>query len=528
MKPTSRTLYGNASRCVLLAVAFLGLLAVRRWPQVTAPQVWCEDGLILKGFADHGWTDFLQPLNGYLVLVPRLITWMSMAISVYYYPIVSTTLAWVFTVFVGLAVAWSPTRLRAKVACAVAVFLIPSDPEAFGLPLYTLWWSSLLLILLALWDERRPSLGVRLGYLLAGGLSSPFILVFVPVAWFRALWYRTRADAVVALGASAIAGLQLRFIMAEAAKAMPPLGSLLRHVIPKFCGWFLAGNLASSPVVLWSAGVAVIVLIAASLAAGRRDPLAWIMAVLYFGAIGSSVFRIDPSILHPVLAGPRYFFLPYVLAFWILIQLVAGARPAWLRACAAVAIILGIVNAFPVWTRRHDDLQWAEHVRSGRLFPVYGIPIEYDGHREDAWMIEEPGETWANLLRTDGLVTGTRLAELPTFAYRLVSEKEAEDAPKEAGASATAAGPSMVHRTDDRGRDQVRLEFADGRRVRFRSGPAKDGLRMRVVGRESDFLPCLPTTQGWVTLEFTNSNLPARFVVEVDDAGEGAGEWAAP
>jgi len=509
---------------------FFGLLAARRWSQLASPQVWDEDGYIISGFISNGWREFLQPINGYLVLVPMLISKASLAASIYYYPFISTLLAWVFIALVGLAVAKAPTHLRGRFLCAVSIFLIPSNPETFGLPLYTFWWASILLLLVALWDERRPHLWLRLALLVAGGFSSPFILVILPPLYFRAFRHRTRAETAVALAATGIAAIQIYFVSTGAANAGTSLASVLQDVVPKFCGWFLVGNLSEHRYLLWPMGILVLALVARWALGNRRNPMAWIIVFLYCGAIASSVYRNDASILHPALAGPRYFFLPFILTFWILVQLLLSADMGWIRFAAGIAILTGVLNALPVRTRQHDDLQWAEHLRSARLFHDYEVPIECDGRRFTAWSIDESGATWDRLVRRDRLVSAGRLAELPTFAYRVVNPNKVDGGQNPAARNdrdARGRGPVISFVPTVSGGGNVLLTFGAGRRIRFRSGPVPARPCMAVIGHEKAYIASLPITEDWVTLEFSNSSLPKEFTIEIKDRGQGVGEWSA-
>ena len=188
----------------------------RRWCQIASPQVWDEDGTqIIYGFITHGWVELLQPVNGYLITVPKIISMISLRVSFLHYPVVSTILSWSFIVSVGLAIAISPAPIHGKFLCAAAAFMIPSDPEVFGLPLYTFWWAALLLFLVALWDEKRPTLGWRLCFLLLGGLSSPVIILVLPVLYFRVCLYRSlRSEYVIAFVATLIAVVQILFVSA--------------------------------------------------------------------------------------------------------------------------------------------------------------------------------------------------------------------------------------------------------------------------------------------------------------------------
>jgi hypothetical protein len=515
---------GWAQRPALLFLLFVALAASRRWQQLVSPQVWAEDGRLITTFIGQGWSAMLQPVNGYLILVPRVITDVSLLISAYYYPLISTLLACGFAGLVGVAVALSPTRLRGKVLCAAAVFLVPSDAEVFGLPLYTLWWAPILLLLVALWDERSPATWLRLVFVAVGGLSSPYVFVVAPVLWVRCFRFRKRSEAWVALAATAVAAIQGRFILQGAHMASPPVASFATYVVPRFGGWYWFGGISENSYLLWPAGILLLALVAAFLFTRRRDEFAWILVCLYVGAVASSILRNDPAALHPFRGGPRYFFFPFFLTSWILIQLSLSAERRWLRTAAAVAALVGALNAIPQWTRRHDNLHWADHLLSARLFPRYAIPIESDGHWFRAWEIDEPGATWDRLLREDHLLSRERSESGPTNAYRIVGNAELNsngwlEAPPPAG------GPTVLVPGTGTHAEKV-IPLSMDRRVRFRCGEIANPPLVEIAGHETEFLTRLPPTGDWVTLEFSNSRLPGEFTVRVIDRGQGVGDWA--
>jgi hypothetical protein len=515
-----------AARIALLLLVFLALVASRRWQQVTCPQVWAEDGTLISSFLESGWIGVFQPLNGYLVLAPRMITGISLLVSIYYYPIVSTVLACLFAASVGVAVAVSPTRLRGRILCAAAIFLVPSDTEVFGPPLYTLWWAPILLLLVALWDERREALFLRFLYLVIGGLSSPYILVVLPVLYFRALRFRkVRSEVLVAVAATAVAAVQARFIAGGATMGRPPFASFAQYVLPRFCGWFLVGGISENGYLLWPAGIALLAMIVAYFIANRRDGFAWILVYLYLGAVASSVLRADPAALHPFRGGPRYFFFPFFITSWILIQLALTAGRTWITKLAGIAALIGAMNAIPQWTRNHDDLHWGENLVSARLFSDYYIPIQFDGHWFRAWSIAGPGAFWMGLLEKDHLLSSAELDACPTFAFRIVSAEELNADGWDMG-NAPNSG-RIVSITRPGTQKETVLSLSANRRIRFRSGPASGPQFMEVVGHESMFIRRLPMTKDWVTLEFSNSRLPKEFVIRVVDHGQGVGEWAA-
>jgi hypothetical protein len=527
-------------RIPLLFVLFLGLLASRRWAQLAHPQVWDEEGMFISGPIANGWADFLQPVNGYLLLVPKAIARASLALSYYQYPLVSTIATWLFIASVGLAVALAPTSLRGRWLCAMAVFFVPTDPEVFGLTLYTFWWASILVILLPLWDETKPWLWLRLGFVLAGGLSSPVVIAVLPMLYLRAFIYRARrSELVVALAATAVAVVQLHFTIGGSAASAPPVGSILRNVIPKFSGYFLVANLWETSGFGFLAGALLVGLIVMWLLSDRRDMATWMLAALWATAIAMSVARVNPAYIHPRTAGPRYFFLPYALTFWILVQCLYAAPRRWLRWAAVAAIGCAILNAAPVWSRKHYDLHWTDHVRSAPLFPEYEIPIHTDGRSLDLWSIREPQAVWSALLRS-GAIDSPEQEAGPTFPYRVLNTLD--DAGQEesifvvrspkGGAWAQkldlGEGRSVVSRPAPGGaRREVLLRLRLGDQLRLPPGSV-EGIRwMEIVGSEGAFIRRPPVTKDGVWLEFSNRLLPTFFTVRIDEEGAGDGLWSA-
>lgn len=532
----------NRFRIPLAIVAFTILLASRRWQQLISPQVWIEDGTqVIPGFIHHGWAAFLTPVPDYLITVPKVISALSLAVSFSHYPIISTVLTWLFIIFVALAITLAPTRLQGKFFCAVAVFMVPSDPEVFGLPLYTFWWASLLLLLLALWDETHPSPGWRLAFLLLGGLSSPVILVVLPILYFRAYKFRAvHAERLLAFVATLVAAVQGYFMLRPAAGSIPALASVVRYTIPTFFGKFLLGNLVANPPWLLLAGVMLLGVIAVWVLRERRSLLAWTLLYLLLGSIASAVVRVDPAVLDPRIGGSRYFLFPFALTFWILIQVLYIARSAWLRGFIGVLVITAIANAAPVWSHPHADLRWADHVDSCQLFPSYNIPIENFGNPAAVSYLNLPGSSCADLLQRDFLWSTEEMAGRPIFPYTVVEGVGASIGPRPIRVirrtmtgtdyqKSELPGLRVIGSFDTSDADigAVSLQLRRGDQFLYRSGPDGGGQSVRIVERGQEFITQLPIAHDWVALDFSNSALPAEFVVIIKDQGRRWGEWSA-
>ena len=119
--------------------------------------------------------------------------------------------------------------------------------------------------------------------------------------------------------------------------------------------------------------------------------------------------RVDPVYLDTRTIGPRYFFLPFVLVAWILLQCVAAAPRSPRGIAALVLLVAAGANAVPVWSRSHVDLGWGEHLRSCARFPSYPIPILLDGSTRWLRYLTLTGSACADYL-SRGLWPATREA----------------------------------------------------------------------------------------------------------------------
>ncbi len=530
-------------KSILFLLLFLGLLATRRWQQLFSPQVWDEDGTQnLAGFINNGWYSLFEPVNGYLIMIPKLISAISLEISFAYYPFISTVISWFFIVLIGFAVLYSPTKLRFKTLCAISIFIIPTDPEVFGLPLYTFWWSSLLLFLVALWDEKYLLLKWRIFFLLIGGLSSPLIVLILPVLYFRMYWYKMiRSELIIGLLATPVAATQLYFILKGEGGNFPPLDSVLSNIIPKFFGDFFIGNWVSSKALLWVSGLIALLFLLYWFLSNKHHLSTWILNYLLVGTIVLSVIRVDPEIMHPVLAGPRYFFFPFILLFWILIQFLHKKNTTILRGFVSLLICLVIINSIPAWSRNHDELNWIDHVISCSLFSEYNIPVHYDGHKSSAWLLKLNGKVCDKLLKNDTLISKSKLDKYKTFPY-ISHKKDNYDITNNRSIEIvrnTMKGTDFYRskhngyriigsfETSDADTGVITLRLNKNDQVFYRSGPGTNGQLVTIDGLEQKFINKLPIATDWTQLIFSNSKLPPQFLVTFKDEGQNLGEWSA-
>ncbi|MDB5026606.1 MAG: hypothetical protein JWO66_295 [Candidatus Eremiobacteraeota bacterium] len=542
------------ARVAGIIVATLLILIARRGDQLFHPQVWDEEGvIILRDLFYTGPASLIEPIAGYLILVPRLISFVALSISVTHYPLIATILAWAFIVAVICALACSPLVLRGGALLAIVTLLVPSNSEVFGVALYAFWWAALLIFVAALWQLNDRRIAWRLAFVLIGGLSSPIVVLAAPLFAFRAVVFRkNRAEWLV--GAVGIACAVLQVVTLWRAHIVADRGSMnAAHTIGTiFFGHYFVGNLIPTGAPFYSAvviasAIFTVMVIGVALWSGRRDA-AVLLAVLYlwFGAILLSAGRVNVLALHPVLAGPRYFFYPYVFEGWFLLQVAFLARAAWVRSAAVALIALATINALPVLGRSHIDLHWRENVANCAQagdFEPYAIPVEMDGTAATTWTLTLTGGLCRQFLSRDVLLRAAPLAAPPALPYVVRDPADA------AGGAIVTAGSvvsngwngtdyqhsrppglvvvgSFLHGDVDKGSLTLRLHRGD--RVLFRTGPRRMGQHVIIAGAAPGaFGTIVPLALEWTSLEFSNPSLPAEFSVVFEDDSSDWGEWSA-
>ena len=373
------------------------------------PQVWDEEGLVISQIVGRGFASLCQPVNGYLLVLPRLLSLVAMLVPFSEYPRVVTMLAWVATLAMLIAVAFVPSRLRGGPLLALAALLVPSDAEIFGLALYTFWWSALLLCASAFWENGRRTEWLRLTAIFAGGLSSPVIILVTPLFVLAALGKdrdRTKIAAAIAAFACALAQIAV-LVQARAGGGLHLTFTAIRVAIAKFAGGYLVWNgLApgtwrdNTTLVIGALSVCLLIVVYRR-EAGLRSVLAW-LTYLWLGSIALSIARVDAGALDQALAGPRYFFLPFFIESWILIQIALSASSLRVRRIAAAILICAAFNALPVLSRSHDDLAWKASISACSASPnaaPVSIPIQYDGHAASHWVLQLTGRECSQLSR---------------------------------------------------------------------------------------------------------------------------------
>ncbi|MCO6386053.1 hypothetical protein [Aliihoeflea sp. 40Bstr573] len=354
------------------------LIALRRPDQIMNPEVWNEDGIfVIPQIIQGGFFSIFEPVNGYLIIPSRMITWLSLQGPLEYYPTISTALGVFAQAACVAAVAVAPTMLRWPALCAALMVFLPMDPEVYVLPQYTFWWTTTLLFLALIWTPAAAPIW-RNVFIVIGGFSSPMAIVLLPLFGLRLAYTRAREDAIALAVVAAVSIVQLYFILLgdPAQTESFALADVLPTISVFFAGWTA---FAAHPHALWL-GLGVCVVLASGLAVlPREDQFYYLLTgLMVWAAIASAVLRAPIEIMSPVGNGPRYFFLPLVLMAWMLVWLLASRKAIAMTASAAV-----LLTAVPVtWThyqRGQEGLQpWVEAVQACRQ-GGHEMPVHHNG-----------------------------------------------------------------------------------------------------------------------------------------------------
>jgi hypothetical protein len=100
------------------------------------------------------------------------------------------------------------------------------------------------------------------------------------------------------------------------------------------------------------------------------------------------IARMPIAAIHPTLAGPRYFFLPYVLLSWILLS--APIQGKIFNKIGLVFLFIALLNGTSDFIRLQDRLYWKSAVQEYRSKGKAEFPVHLDGKSENRWSFTLP------------------------------------------------------------------------------------------------------------------------------------------
>jgi hypothetical protein len=375
----------------------------RRPEQLVRPYVWVEESTILENFVADGWTAAVEPIQGYVILPATVFVTLAAEISFVHLPGLMYVFALaVFVATIVLLVVpesrWGDRTTRA--AMALTASLVPTNPEVFGVLLYSFWWTTLWpLIILgwtrSLWALRAPLLAV-------GALSSPAggaLFVLFGIAYVRGRRARDAISAGILLAGFVIQIIAtLTSTRANGLTSNATPSNVLEQTL-RVGGFFETNWLAVDNPDHRFLAFAGLLLLTFLLFAGlvmavvaKRDEV----LLMVFAGFGFAVLSSVPAplISDPVVAAPRYFFLPFIAFGWALLLLVRDSPLRPLRVASAILLCVSLLNLATTFSRSSETttakLSWEAELRkcARSSAPVVPVPVYFDGSMKLFWSLD--------------------------------------------------------------------------------------------------------------------------------------------
>ena len=397
------------------------------------------------------------------------------------------------------------------------------------------------MFLLVLWDTPESHFRLRSLLLVLSGLSGPTIVFLLPIVLYRHYRFRQeRRELILAALSVLLAAVQGAFLLQ--ATGMRPKLDLLRIPIDlaTFIGMHVSGIAVSDRRLHLGIGVLTCSLLLLALFKIRlevRHEL--LVGLLAMNCIAVSL-RAPLTILHPAVAGPRYFFLTYILLAWLIIHILQDVERMFFTISLSILLVGSLIQGLPVWIREDSNLQALKHARSCEFFEEYRFPVHSDGSLARSWSFQIEGSKCREL--SEGSLVKVRSGDGTYFPYTSSLQMTPIEACSETIAfrwSSTVDGSSYSELpppgckivgtlvTSDQDTGKIKLNLSRGSSVAYRSDFLSGSQIVNIEGSGRLFKSTLPSTPGWVVLTFSNQLLPKLFTVVIEDPGGGFGEWSA-
>jgi hypothetical protein len=405
----------NLKNIVLLSMLFFILLYLRRFDQLFHPDVWNEDGMYnIPSYIASGWGNLFEPVQGYLIMVSKLITDIAMSISFSYYPEISTWLTWLFTIVLSLIIVYAPTVIPYRIFAAIMIYMVPAYAEPYGIPLYTFWFAGLFIVLVLLWQENEQVWFKNI-LLIIGGLSSPIVLVALPAQIFRFIFLKNKKEETVTLLVMLTIGCIQVYTMLQTGavgSGKHPLmafndGYDIDKYVAFFFGKYYLGAFFMEDYSLWLVnnydlllvgGIILICILLIYLLMHRRDPFIYIFIYLVCVMLLSVLYRTGFEYTH---LSPRYFFYISIMISWTLLYLAYHSRAY--SFFAVPILILSTVTALGIFSKKSDTLEWRKHIYACKNATTvyYKIPVHFAGSKLNTWSFPLEPKICRALLEND-------------------------------------------------------------------------------------------------------------------------------
>lgn len=544
----------NAVWC--LAIAAVVIIALRRPGQFLHPTGWAESvAQTLPAIAQDGFLAIFTPVNGYMIVISKLIDYIAVKTSLYFYPEISAFLAIALIVGTAVLICKAPTAIPGKFLLALLTLLVPVNPEMFSVSLYAFWWSAIWLLLLAAWTEtptRRQAAGaLALGVI--ASLSSPFGLLFSPVFALRFLLHRSGFNFLLAASIALPAALQAFLIItAEPIGGTTPYSPGIGSAVVSYglvMGYFAGyapnpGGLNQFHIMLYGLAISVIAFLFAlkfRAALGRHF---FLLMAAYILAVASIALRVDPTLTNPVSDGPRYFFIPFVILSALFVWLFCAMGRKYVIGGTVVLALLWMNQLPASFWRTHDALSWRPEVATCLNGHQAELPAHWDGTLQLHWIGRMPQGcgrlgSWIDRIAIARHDTPVFTQELfsgrPLATARLISNEGWREGgffdPAVVGLLPPGAVSLGSHVNGDAFTGSVTLEVQpgeDGAALFVRTGPSPSALDIQILQEDGEWsapLTVRPQVEWWIQIAVPGSaQRPVQ--VRLTDPGGAWGQWA--
>lgn len=394
-------------RLINLAL-FTVLYLLRRPADALYPSVWNEDGVFnIPQAIEHGWSSLLIPVSGYLIIPSKIISLLSLSVSGLFYPEIAYLLTIIITILVMVILTSSLIELPNKEYLPIIIALLPYDPEVFSTPLYIFWWTSLLLLVPLLSSSKAKSKTSKfmiIGSTTLGCLGSPISILLIPAMIIKAYITRAKLNYVILGLWSALSAVQMYFSLSQVGEKMD--FSKFYIALPQFVGTYITYNsFFSKPnFVSYTLSLAFLIIgcfaLYSLLILRKQEFFNTSVAFLaVLSTILASWLRTNLEI-HPFLAGPRYFFFPYIFLSIFLItiyaipsQSISRLKPRLLK---GMCLLILIISCTTTWIqnpsgfyRTHHPLNWRDELyKCLSSTDNYKLKVHFDGDSSGTWRPE--------------------------------------------------------------------------------------------------------------------------------------------
>jgi hypothetical protein len=129
--------------------------------------------------------------------------------------------------------------------------------------------------------------------------------------------------------------------------------------------------------------------VVAHAAVRRRSPntpelIALVAGLLVVGVLSSAS---APLASDPIAAGPRYYFLPYVVLGWVLLLIAVTSELAWARVAATGLIVMSLLTLSQDFSRHEDSVSWSDQLaRCRTATEPFPVPVHFNGVASEMWL----------------------------------------------------------------------------------------------------------------------------------------------